>query len=113
MMKTSRPTPKRAPAAKKGGRSKKETQDFHDVGRSRMPIAWMWRVNTLPKARSLSRNFGFKPSSRPEAVAQHEDEKEGNCERRAIMSVSLAFANLQWIEFSEPTRPQNTRTATS
>ena len=29
----------------------------NDVGRSRMPIAWMRRVNTLPKARSLSRTI--------------------------------------------------------
>ena len=28
----------------------------NDVGRSRMPIAWRRRVNTLPKARSLSRS---------------------------------------------------------
>ena len=29
----------------------------NDVGRSRMPIAWMRRVNMLPKARSLSRTM--------------------------------------------------------
>jgi hypothetical protein len=30
-------------------------------------------------------DFGFKPSSRLEAVAQDADEKEGNCEHPAIM----------------------------
>jgi hypothetical protein len=30
-------------------------------------------------------DFGFKPSSRLEAVAQNADEKEGNCEHPAIM----------------------------
>jgi hypothetical protein len=30
-------------------------------------------------------NFGFKPSSRLEAVAQNADEKKGNCEHLAIM----------------------------
>ena len=29
--------------------------------------------------------FGFKPSSRLEAVAQHADEKEGNREHPSIM----------------------------
>jgi hypothetical protein len=29
--------------------------------------------------------FGFKPSSRLETVAQDADEKEGNCEHPAIM----------------------------
>ena len=31
-------------------------------------------------------DFGFKPSSRLEAVAKHADEKEGNCEHSTIMS---------------------------
>jgi len=30
-------------------------------------------------------DFGFKPPSGLEAVAQHADEKEGNCEHPAIM----------------------------
>jgi hypothetical protein len=30
-------------------------------------------------------DFGFKPSPRLETVAQHADEKEGNCEHPAIM----------------------------
>jgi hypothetical protein len=30
-------------------------------------------------------DFGFKQSSRLETVAQHADEKEGNCEHPAIM----------------------------
>ena len=38
-------------------------------------------------------DFGFKPASRLEAVAQHADEKEGNCEHPTICSDSLAFAN--------------------
>ena len=32
-------------------------RERNDVGRSRMPIAWMRRVNTRPKARSLSRTI--------------------------------------------------------
>jgi hypothetical protein len=32
-------------------------RERNDVGRSRMPIAWRRRVNTLPKARSLSRTI--------------------------------------------------------
>ena len=38
-------------------------------------------------------DFGFKPSSRLEAVAQHADQKEGNCEHPTICSDSLAIAN--------------------
>jgi len=30
-------------------------------------------------------DFGFKPPSRLETVAQHAHEKEGNCEHPAIM----------------------------
>jgi hypothetical protein len=30
-------------------------------------------------------DFGFKPSSRFKAIAQHEDEKEDSCEHSAIM----------------------------
>jgi hypothetical protein len=30
-------------------------------------------------------DFGFQPPSRPEGVAQHTDEEEGNCNHVAIM----------------------------
>src|SRR5450756_52120 len=46
----------------------------------------MWRallqdVELMPQ----HQDFGFKPSSRFETVAQRADEKEGNCEHPAIM----------------------------
>jgi hypothetical protein len=46
----------------------------------------MWRallqdVELMPQ----HQDFGFKPSSRLEAVAQHADEKEGNSEHPTIM----------------------------
>jgi len=46
----------------------------------------MWRallqdVELMPQ----HQDFGFKPSSRLEAVAQHAHEKEGNSEHPAIM----------------------------
>jgi hypothetical protein len=34
---------------------------------------------------SQHQNFGFKPSSRLEAVAQHADEQKGNCEHLSNM----------------------------
>ena len=38
-------------------------------------------------------DFDFKPSSRLEAVAQHAEEKEGNCEHSQSCSDSPAIAN--------------------
>jgi hypothetical protein len=46
----------------------------------------MWRA-PLQDVELISQHqdFGFKPSSRLEAIAQHADEKEGNSEHPAIM----------------------------
>jgi hypothetical protein len=61
----------------------------------------MWRallqdVELMPQ----HQDFGFKPWSRLETVAQHADEKEGNSQHPAIM---CRRSRIQWMEFSEPT----------
>ena len=51
-------------------------------------------------------DFGFQPSSRLEAVAQHADEKEGNCEHSTICSDSLVIANPMDGVFGTDTGPR-------
>ena len=46
-------------------------------------------------------DFGFKPSSRLETVAQHADKKEGNSEHHHVLI--RQGSRIQWMGFSEPT----------
>jgi hypothetical protein len=51
-------------------------------------------------------DFGFQPPPRLEAVAQHADEKEGNCNHATIMLDSLLTAS-RGTKFSEATTATN------
>jgi hypothetical protein len=49
-------------------------------------------------------DFGFQPPPRLEAVAQHVEEKEGNCNHATIVPDSL-LTRVKGTEFSEVTTP--------
>jgi hypothetical protein len=54
------------------------------VGPTQMQSAWcalLRDIELMPQYR----DFGFQPRLRLEAVAQHADEKEGNCNHATIM----------------------------
>jgi hypothetical protein len=58
-----------------------EPDEQSAVGRTQMQSAW----RTLPEDIELmpkDKDFGFQPPSRLEAVAQHTDEEEGNCDHQ-------------------------------
>jgi hypothetical protein len=54
------------------------------IGPTQIQSTWRALLQDV-KLMAQHQDFGFKPSSRLEAVAQHADEKEGNCEHPAIM----------------------------
>ena len=54
------------------------------VGPTQMHSAWcalLQDIELMPQYQ----DFRFQPPPRPEAVAQHADEKEGNCNHTMIM----------------------------
>jgi hypothetical protein len=61
-----------------------EPNEQSTVGPMQMQSTWrplLQNIELMPQYQ----DFGFQPPSRLEAVAQHADEKEGNCNHSAIM----------------------------
>jgi hypothetical protein len=48
---------------------------------TRRRARWLQNIELMPQYQ----DFGFQPPSRLEAIAQHADEKEANCNHSAIM----------------------------
>ncbi len=61
-----------------------EPNEQSTVGPTQMQSTWralLQDIELMPQYQ----DFGFQPPSRLEAVAQHADEKEANCNHAAIM----------------------------
>jgi hypothetical protein len=62
----------------------KEPNEQGAVGLTQMQSAWCALLQDIDLMRQYQ-DFGFQPPPRLEAVAQHPDEKEGNCNHATIM----------------------------